>query len=105
MTTSLSENARIKAVFLGIEDHGIPAINITFEQGAAVQGTGCYDLRGMDFAGALQALLRVCGAREWDHLKGKYVRIARDGGMITRFGHIINDDWFWFTDHVITKGS
>ena len=95
------ENARIKAVMLGFGDHGEPTLWITCEQGSTVQGYGGIDLRAVDFAKMLLALLRVCGAREWDHLKGKYVRIERDKNeAIARLGHIINDDWLEWREFV-----
>jgi hypothetical protein len=92
------ENAMIEEVFLGIEDHGIPAININCCMGSTRQGTGCYDIRKMDLAKALVALFTIAGVDSWDKLPGKPIRVKRQDGMIKKLGHFMEDSWMDFKD-------
>jgi hypothetical protein len=79
------ENARIKDAHLGAD-----GVCITVSQPSGDQGTGMIPLA----EDTILTMLLVGGVREWDNLKGKYVRIERNGeGRIVRLGHIINEDW------------
>jgi hypothetical protein len=95
------ENARIKATKLGMDDF-MPTVWIDCEYRGMCESYGGIDLRLLNFAKLLPALLLVCGAVEWEHVKGKYVRIERDkDGAIARLGHIVHDDWFQWQEFAI----
>lgn len=82
------ENAQITEIFLGIEDHGIPALLITCAGESWSQGYGTFSLRTMDFAAALENLLRVIGTDNLFTARGKHVRVIRLNGLIRGLRHI-----------------
>ena len=88
----MSENAILKSVWIGIEDHGIPAVSILLEGSSWSQSTGAYDLRQFNFAGFLEALVRVTETNELSEVRNKVVRIERDGDMIRRILHPIKNN-------------
>lgn len=102
------ENAKITSTTLGTEDHGIFSCMIYLEGESSSQGFGGYALDeysegknkrigngyGIDF---IKGILEVAGATNWEDLKGKYVRVKRDGkwnSNILAIGHLIEDKWF-----------
>lgn len=70
-------NAEITEAFIGLEDHGIFAWGITFTGPGWGQGSG---MRGLDPESlpTLKAIVTHFGP--WTKLKGKVVRIGREGG-------------------------
>lgn len=99
------ENARIKSIWIGIEFHGVPVINIELQGKSWVQGTGSFDLRGMDFASALESLLRITERDSLRESEGQPVRIERDDVMILRLGHLFEEKWMDFRQHYPRKGE
>jgi hypothetical protein len=64
--------AKIVDTFLGFEDHGIFAVNLTMDYGGAGQGTGHYSI--INVAGPfLKGILGACGVDTWDRVKGRTV--------------------------------
>jgi len=99
-----TENAIIEDTFLGIEDHGIFTYVIHLDYGGSGQGAGMISLDGYNektkkrtgWDGAvpmLRSILDVIGARSWEELKGKHVRVKHDWDHVYEIGHIIKDKW------------
>lgn len=87
-----TENAFIESVFIGIEDHGIPAIAIRCG-GQFSQSYGAYGLEGLNFPKFLEQLLKIGDCYAVEHLKKKPIRIERKDGLIRRLGHFHKDYW------------
>ena len=90
------ENAEIKTVTLGIEDHGIMAIGLNFTGHGWGIGTGnlmCKDSPGL--AKLIQRILETAGVTDWSRLPGTLVRVEHGGlgGVFMRIGHIMEDKW------------
>jgi hypothetical protein len=98
--------AKAKKAWLGVEDHGILSVNVDFDYGGSMQGTGHYSLDthikhtslgskypvqdkrvgtqwGMEF---IRRLLLAMGVDWWSDIPGRTVYVLRDedgfGGMI-----------------------
>lgn len=88
------DNALIDYVFLGIEDHGCFAVSIGFDFGGEGQATGAINLGNPKFCLAyLKKILSAVGVDSFDKLKGRSVRVKREGGMVVGFGHFIKNEW------------
>jgi hypothetical protein len=104
-------NAKIDSTMLGVEDHGIMTCMIGLDYGGSHQGFGGYSFDGPkgrksktgDRIGTafgcefIRRVLEVVGVETWEQLKGKHVRVKREGGWngsIVSIGNIIKDDWF-----------
>jgi hypothetical protein len=101
-------NAKITGTHLGIEDHGILTFFLYLEFDGYHQGFGGYALDTYDKENKMRIgtaygtdcilnILKVLEVNKWEDLKGKYVRIKRDGTWnepITEIGHIVNNKWF-----------
>lgn len=107
------ENALIKDIMLGCEDHGIFTCMLCLEGNGWIQDYGGYELDAWDEGQrrrtatkiglqAIMDLLKTLEVSRWGDLKGKYVRIEVDGiasgTKIKKIGHIIKDKWFSFED-------
>lgn len=89
-------NAKIISTFLGIEDHGIPSFMIHLEYDGCAQGFGGYDLRFYGIKPIVR-ILEVVEVKKWEDLKGKYVRIRKEGrwnGTIKEIGNIVENKWY-----------
>lgn len=74
MTEYRRELARIESTTLGVEDHGIFTAVIHVSYGGRRQGIGCHNLS--EVAGKyIPAMLNVCGADEWEKLRGKTIYV------------------------------
>ena len=92
-------NARLREAILEMNGP-YPDMRFLFEYAGASQGYGPFALRAVDFARFLTDMLRVCGAREWAHLKGKPVRVRIDeAGLIAAVGNFVDDDWVAVNDY------
>lgn len=88
-----TENALIKDVYLGLEDHNILTYNISLDYGGSGQGFGNYNCNE-NLSTHLKPLLAVFDVREFNKLKGLPCRVKRENGMVVAIGHIINNVWF-----------
>ncbi len=100
-------NARIESTMLGIEDHGIMTFTIMLDYGGSAQGYGGYAMDSYDKVNkkrigsafgieSIRAVLEAVGVTRWEDLKGKYVRVEREGGWsgkIFAIGHLIESKW------------
>lgn len=76
------ELGTIESTFIGIEDHGIFAVGISFDFNGAIQGTGLYGAGkdGEHLGTYVQAILKVAGSyAQWETLKGTQMYAAREG--------------------------
>lgn len=97
-----TENARIKGVSLGIEDHDILTAFLHLDFGSGSQGFGGYalDASGANYCAAfIRGVLDVVGAREWSDLPETIIRVRHDDApgcarTIKAIGHAIDDRWF-----------
>ncbi len=104
MTREEQENATIKSVTFGIEDHGILTANLGLDFGSCWQGFGGWCLHSpgatkpyppTDFAGWwICRLLQTLEVSEWSKLQGINVRARRRDGLLYAIGHIVKDQWF-----------
>lgn len=105
------QNAIIKSVNLGIEDHGILTCFLHLEFDSAGQGFGGYSLDTYDeklkkrvgHAFGTQFILRVLetvGVDNWEDLEGKTIRFDTKDGLIIGIGHIIKNKWFYPKDEL-----
>lgn len=96
-------NARIEDTFLGREDHGILTFTIGLNTDrymcqyggfsldrTASDGTHEYYPAGLE---AISKLIEVVGARSWEDLRGRLVRIAVSDRSVVAIGHILHDAW------------
>lgn len=112
------QNAIIESTTLGFEDHGILTCFLSLKLHVGSQGFGGYGLdqwvkeedRRKDVTGAgmefVRQILVTVGVTNWEDLKGKHIRIIKDGGWnseIRGIGHFLEDKWFepkaWFAEH------
>ena len=102
------QNAKITAVSLGYEDHGILTAFLTLDYGGTAQGFGGYGLDAPPLvraSGLERQPSAACGAfvagvlntlemREWSKLPGTIIRADSDHGKVSRIGHALKDRWF-----------
>ena len=103
------ENGKIESTMLGVEDHGILTFFLTLKFEGSGQGFGGYAMDSYDKAkkrrigsafgtDCILQILDTVGVGKWEDLKGKYVRVKRDGDSwadkILAIGHIVEDKWF-----------
>ncbi len=105
MKTKNAKNATIGDASLMIEDHGILTIMLYLEYGeGGTQGFGGYGLYSSNFQPVgirtcgffIWRVLEVVGVSDWNHLKGRNVRVVKDPttDKIEAIGHITKDMWF-----------
>jgi hypothetical protein len=87
-------NARITSTMLGFEDHGIFTAFVFVSADGASQGFGGRFLTGDYTEKFITGVLRAVGVESWEELRGKYVRVDRQGGLLRRIGHILEDRWY-----------
>lgn len=99
------QNVVIKSTNLDINDRELLQAWLHTEHEGGGQGFGGYALylpksfthhELKSHAGHF--IFRVCeiaGAKCWEELKGKNIRVDRDQGQIYGIGHIYKDDWFY----------
>ena len=99
------KNARIVSTNLGMEDHGIFCVNVSFEGDSWGQGTGHkifgspYGEKGpwwnCDLGPQLFSILQAVGVDEWEKMVGCKVRIARKDqhSDILAIGNWMRDRW------------
>lgn len=100
-------NAQITDVTLGYEDHNILTFGLTIQFGCSGCVYGGVALDGYDkeqgeripSAKGMQCLteiMKVVGVRNWEDLKGKYIRVV-DAGLghsLDTIGNLMEDKWF-----------
>lgn len=82
-------NAKIESAFIGIEDHGIFAWGLGFSANSFHIGTGLRELDAEFGLPKVEAIVRIFGP--WNELKGKLVRIRREGQMLVAMCDIMDD--------------
>lgn len=107
------QNASIKSTKLGFEDHGIMTLWLNIEYGGGCgQGAGGYALdepvtvigkidrvgsaKGMDL---IMKILKIVGAKSWEDLPGKYIRVYSNHNGIGAIFNILDDRGLWFKSH------
>ena len=99
-------NAIIESTMLGYEDHGIMTCMLYTMSAGVGQGFGGYAFDqwseedkkrygrgyGIEF---IARILKTVGVNEWEHLKGKHIRVDADHTKIYGIGNIIEDKWFY----------
>lgn len=71
------EAGKIKAAFLGFEDHNIFTFMLDIDFGGSGQGFGHYAIK--QTAGVIiPAILEACGVRSWDQVEGRVILAIRD---------------------------
>lgn len=89
-------NARITAVSLGIEDHGILTSYLTMDFRGGGQGFGGYNLNDENYLGAwIRGVMKALKLDEWDKVKGQLCRVERAGGLLIGISHIVDSTWFY----------
>lgn len=103
------ENGQIESTMLGLEDHGIMSFFLFLKFNGTGQGFGGYAMDGYDKQkkkrvgsgfgiDCIRSILETVGVGKWEDLKGKYVRVRRDGdgwgAKIVAIGNIVEDKWF-----------
>ena len=100
------ENAKIKDVFIGIEDHGFLTMTITLDYGGSCQAFGMFNLcsprDSKYYPGEknpcgvfIRRVLEIADVDCIDKLVDKTIRVDHDWTNIYRIGHILNsDEWF-----------
>lgn len=94
-------NAEVTSTQLGPDErgHGILTCSIGLKFGPnEAQAFGGYNLtQPGELHRWINGLLRVTGARSWEDMKGKIVRVDKKDtlGMIHGVGHVLEDKWFY----------
>src|SRR5437773_1686917 len=100
------QNAKIRSVSLGFEDHGILTCWLNLDYGGSAQGFGGYGfshrpnnkhIGAADLADYILAILTTLDVESWEKLPGKSVRVKKADGCnspITAIGHYLEDKWF-----------
>lgn len=104
-------NAKITSTRLGYEDHGILTCHLLLSGDGAGQAFGGYRLDapkdGDSIMGTfwVKRILETVGVRNWEDLKGKYVRVdGEEHGDIFGIGHITENKWFHPKREIKAKG-
>ena len=102
------KNAIIEKATLNIDDHGLLSAWLYLDYGGSGQGFGGYTLylpktyehhRLLSTCGHFVfRCLEITGAKKWEDLKGKTIRVEADHSGVRRIGHIVRDDWFCPSD-------
>lgn len=105
------ENVEITNTFLGYEDHGILTFLIGIQGCSGGVHIGGYALDSYSkekgekiaYSKSMQVvteILKVVGVRNWESLKGQYIRVETHGfgQKVTKIGHLIEDRWFDFEE-------
>lgn len=90
MEKIITENVKIESTMLGIEDHGIFTCLISVSAGSSHYSVGGYALDEHDknkgyrpcsekSIAFIRKLLDVVGVYYWEELKGKHMRVIRNG--------------------------
>lgn len=91
------QNAIIESTMLGFEDRGIFTymIYVNLSDGGT-QGFGGYVLGGDYTNKVIKGILNAAGVDSWEKLKGRHVRVKKEGyhGRLEAIGHIMEDKWF-----------
>jgi len=99
------QNAKIKSVILGYEDHGILTCMVHLEYDGGGQGFGGYCLDEWDekekqrigTAYGLGWIIKLLKTLEVDTIKkleGLPVRVEASSSKVHRIGHYLKDQWF-----------
>lgn len=107
MSDTMICNAVIENVSLSISDHGVLTGWIDLNYGGAGQSFGGFGLylpkdfkhhEIKSFAGHfIFRCIEIGGVEKWEHLKGKTIRVEKEGMLdpIKGIGHIVKEDWFY----------
>lgn len=106
-------NAKIKYTTLGFEDHGILTcwLHLDYTENSG-QGFGGYGLDNYSETAKkriphvncglfIQRVLEVVGVDEWEKLKGQYVRVRIENGLVVAIGNILQEDWFYPKEELV----
>lgn len=98
------ENAQIKSVRLGFEDHGLLTLDISLR---FADGKGCCfggwnmtnNPKGMSAVGELLKAMKADSLNELEETYCRTLSIGNScGGRVMAIGHIIEDSWFSFQE-------
>ena len=89
------DNAMVKTVSLGYEDHGILTAWVFLDGAGWSQAFGGYDLRrGTEAADFVLGCLQALKVEHWEDLVGKPCRVIRQHGLLVALGHFVEDSWY-----------
>lgn len=102
------KNAKITSTSLGYEDHGILTFGLCLDiSGGGGVIYGGFALDGYDkekkkrvcdakSMECITEIMNVVGVKNWEDLKGKYIRIQTNGwgSTIDTIGNLMEDKWF-----------
>lgn len=103
-------NAQIKSTSLGYGDHSIFSFYLVLDlQGGAGVTVGGYVMDkyveakkeriGTEYGmNVIKRILEVVGVRNWEELKGKYIRVENCGlgSRVTKIGNLMKEEWIDF---------
>lgn len=103
------KNAKIRSTRLGIEDNGIFDFMLHLDYGGTGQGFGGYALDEYDkllqkrvgHRIGMEAIMRILdtvGVRNWEDLRGEYIRVRASHDKVEAIGNIVEDKWFSMED-------
>ena len=99
-------NVKITDTRLTMRENGVLTFHVFFEGqctggfGGYVIGHGYLGASQFDATGsglvAMMKVMDVVGISDWEKLPGQYIRIVDPGlgGVVTKIGNIIKDEWF-----------
>ena len=88
------QNAVIRGVMLGREDHGIPTAFVQLDYDGRSQGFGGYGLDGAAMSVFVLGVLDTLEVESWEKLVGKPCRADAEHTTVHRIGHFLKDRWF-----------
>lgn len=81
-------NAKIAGTFLG-KEYGVPVCGLELQ----FEGSKVWHRYGRNDYSKICDITDTVEVPSWEHLRGKFIRVKKDGDIIKAIGNIVEDKW------------